>query len=400
MKRRKRALKKKYVIRRIYCGLILLLLVAGLVYMVLDKLDAKVVFNKVINKEIVPKEPPKPTKASVSLVMVGDALIHQAVYDNMYVDGVYDFKPALEHMKPIISSFDLAYYNQETILGGKEIGLSTYPCFNSPYEVGDAFIDAGFNLVSMANNHTLDRGESALNNSCNYWKSKENVYTAGSYCSQEDRDEVKIAEKNGITYAMLSYTTTTNGIRIPGGKNYYVNVFNYDTAKADIEKYRGKVDVLMVAMHWGEEYTYTPVKEQRDIANFLAEQGVDIIIGAHPHVVEPIEKIGDTLVIYSLGNFISAQQGINKLTGLMASCIITKDLKTGEVTISDVEAELLYTEKNYNKKLGFKIYPYTILTDSILSDHEKYYNEFMNIVIGDRDFIRKGDYSGNIKQSS
>ena len=131
--------------------------------------------------------------------MVGDSLIHQAVYHD--VEGNYDFKPMLSEIKPIISKFDLAYYNQETILGGKDIGLSTYPRFNSPYEVGDAFIDAGFNLVSLANNHTLDRGEQALNNSCNYWKSK-NVVTAGSYCSEEDRNEVKIYEKNGIKYVI------------------------------------------------------------------------------------------------------------------------------------------------------------------------------------------------------
>ena len=397
MKRRKRALKKKYVIRRVLCGLIFILLLGLIGFNVYQKLDVKSVLNKIKKEEKVPSEPPKPTKASISLVMVGDALIHEAMYDNMCVDGVYNFKPALEYIKPIVSKFDLAYYNQETILGGTEMGLSTYPRFNSPYEVGDAFIDDGFNLVSMANNHTLDRGEKALNNSCNYWKEHKDVYTAGSYCSQEDRDEIKIGEKNGIKYAMLSYTTTTNGINIPGGKNYYVNVFNYDKAKEDIAKYRDKVDVLMVAMHWGEEYTHTPVREQRDIANFLADQKVDIVIGAHPHVVEPIEKIGDTLVIYSLGNFISAQQGINKLTGLMASCVITKDFNTGKITISDVEAELLYTQKDYSKKLGFKVYPYTILTDSILSNHESYYNTYMNYVIGDRDFIRKGDYSGDSK---
>ena len=397
MKRRKKKCKFKYVLRRIYCSLILIALIGGIAFMVIQKLDAKTKSNNVKNKEVIPKEPPKPTKASFSLVMVGDALIHESVYYSAKSGDSYDFKPMLEDMKPIISKFDLAYYNQETILGGKEIGLSTYPCFNSPYEVGDAFIDAGFNLVSMANNHTLDRGESALNNSCNYWKSKENIYTAGSYCSEEDREEVKIAEKNGITYAMLSYTTTTNGIRLPGGKNYYVNIFDYDKAKADIEKYRDKVDVLMVAMHWGEEYTHTPVKEQRDIANFLAEQKVDIIIGAHPHVVEPIEYIGNTLVIYSLGNFISAQRGMDKLTGLMASCTITKNFKTGEVTIGDVEAELLYTYSDNNRgfRSNYKVIPYTKLTDSLLSNHESYYNTYMNYVIGDRDFIRKGDYSGN-----
>ena len=394
----------KYVVRRIYCSLILILIVGGLIYFFMFKnnhSEKKIAVNHDLiekfekSKDIISKY----TKVNFSLVMVGDALIHEGVYANARKGDSYDFKPMLEEMKPIISSFDLAYYNQETILGGTEIGLSTYPCFNSPYEVGDAFIDAGFDLVSMANNHTLDRGERALNNSCNYWKSKENIYTAGSYYSYEDREEIKINQINGISYAMLSYTTTTNGIGIPGGKTYYVNKYNKDVVKSDIEKYRDKVDVLMVAMHWGEEYTHTPVKEQREIAEFLSSLGVDIIIGAHPHVVEPIEYIGNTLVIYSLGNFLSAQRGIEKLTGLMASCNITKDVITNEIKIEDVEAELLYTYSDYNNgsRGNYKVIPYTKLTDNLLSNHESLYNKYMNYVIGDRDFIRKGDYSGNSK---
>ena len=347
-------------------------------------------YNDITNTDIVP------TKNQLSLVMVGDALIHSAVYNDAKIDDTYDFKPMLELMKPIISNYDLAYYNQETILGGSELGLSTYPRFNSPYELGNDFLDAGFNIVSMANNHTLDRGEQAIINSCNYWKDK-NVYTAGSYCSLEDREEVKIFEKNGIKYAMLSYTTTTNGLKAPNGKEYYLNVYSDEKAKADIEKYRDKVDLLLVAMHWGEEYTHKPVNRQVHIANYLASLGVDIIIGAHPHVVEPIEKIGDTLVIYSLGNFISAQVGINKLTGLMVSVNVTKE--DNKITISDVEAELLHTYygKDPNKKRNFKVYPYTMLSDEILPNHEELYNEYMNIVIGNNDWIKRGDYSGNSK---
>ncbi len=339
-----------------------------------------------------------PTTTSLSLVMVGDALIHEAVYSDAYHNNTYDFKPMLSEMKPIISKFDLAYYNQETILGGTELGLSTYPRFNSPYEVGDAFLDAGFNLVSLANNHTLDRGEKAINNSCNYWKNK-NVYYAGSYCSYEDRDKLVIKQKNGISYALLSYTTVDNGLKRPNGKDYYLNLYDPEVVKRDVEKYRGKVDLLMVAMHWGQEYTHTTVSSQKEIANYLASLGVDIVIGAHPHVVEPIEYIDNTLVIYSLGNFISAQRGIERLTGLMVSLNVNKDLSDNKINISDIEAELLYTysdnSKNYRK--NFKVYPYTKLNDNILPNHDLYYNKFMNYVISGKDDIRKGDYSGNSK---
>ena len=338
------------------------------------------------------------TTTSLSVVMVGDALIHSSVYADAESNGSYDFKPMLEEMKPIISKFDLAYYNQETILGGTEIGLSTYPAFNSPYEVGDAFLDAGFNLISLANNHTLDRGSKAINNSCDYWKTKK-VYYAGSYCSQEDRDYVKIYEKNGIKYALLSYTTVDNGLNIPGGNKYYLNLYDPETVKKDVEKYRDKVDLLMVAMHWGEEYTHSPVYEQREIAPYLASLGVDIVIGAHPHVVEPIEYIDKTLVIYSLGNFISAQRGIDKLTGLMVSLNVNKDLITDKITIDNIEAELLYTYSNNDKgyRANYKVYPYTRLNENLLPNYNEYYNKYMNIVAGDKAYIKRGDYSGDIK---
>ena len=144
-------------------------------------------------------EPAKPSQGekedikkemSASLFMVGDALIHSTIYmDAKTIDGSYDFKPMLEKIKPIASKYDLEYYNQETVLGGVELGLSNYPRFNSPYEVGDAFIDSGFNLVSLATNHTMDKGEQGVLNSLSYWSKQPNVLTAGSYTSFEDRDK-------------------------------------------------------------------------------------------------------------------------------------------------------------------------------------------------------------------
>ena len=388
-----KSLNKKYIIRCLACLIILIILLCFLI-MVFNK---NVIDKKVNSDNINPyQEENVPTTTSLSLTMVGDALIHGAVYGDANKNGTYDFKPMLAEMKPIISSFDLAYYNQETILGGTEIGVSTYPTFNSPYEVGDAFLDAGFNLVSLANNHTLDRGEQALINSCNYWKDKDVLY-AGSYCSEEDRDKIIIKEKNGIKYALLSYTTVDNGIRVPGGKSYYLNKYNAEIVKQDVEKYRDKVDLLMVAMHWGQEYTHTPINSQKEIATYLASLGVDIIIGTHPHVVEPIEFIDKTLVIYSLGNFISAQRGVEKLTGLMVSLDVNKDLINDTISLDNVEAELLYTYSDYSRgyRKDFKVYPYTKLNNNLLSDYNSYYNMFMNYVVGDKDYIRKGDYSGN-----
>lgn len=322
---------------------------------------------------------PKEEKYNVSLVMVGDALIHSAVYDDAKTNNKYDFKPMLKEIKPLIQKHDLAFYNQETILGGSKIGLSTYPCFNSPYEVGDAFLDAGFNIVSLANNHTLDRGVKAINNSRKYWNQKD-VLVSGSATSKQERDNIEIKEKNNIKYAMLAYTTTTNGIKAQ--KDYHVNIYSNEQAKKDIEKIKDKTDIILVSMHWGEEYNHNITKKQKEIATYLNTLGVDIIIGHHPHVIEPIEYINDTLVIYSLGNILSAQRGIEKLTGLMASVNIEKTIieQKTSLSISNPTAELIYTYSTYNPRKNFKLYPYTKLNEKILPNYKEYYNKFMNIV--------------------
>ena len=321
----------------------------------------------------------------LSLVMVGDCLIHGAIYDDAkrVNNGKYDFHYLVENYKDIISKYDLAFYNQESLLGGTELGLSSYPRFNSPKEVGDAFLDLGFNLVSLANNHTLDKGERGILSSIDYWKSQKGIMTAGSYSSFEDRDKDVIMEKNGITYALLSYTTTTNGLPVPSGKEYLVNVYSDEKAKKDIERLRGKVDLLMVAMHWGEEYTHTPTIEQERIAKYLASLNVDIVIGHHPHVIQPVDFIGKTMVIYSLGNFVASQYGVEKLTGLVMSVEVNKKIENGvsTITLTNPTAELSYVYSVKDSyRHSYKMYPYEMLNDKLLKGYKEYYYRFMEII--------------------
>ncbi len=316
-----------------------------------------------------PVEEPKKEEYHLTLGMIGDALYHTGTYkDGLKSDGTYNYDHQLDDIRPIVQNYDLAYYNQETILGGKELGLSSYPCFNSPQEVGDAFIKAGFNLVSLANNHTLDKGTKAILNSVAYWRNQTSVMTAGSYDSESDRNRVPIGEKNGITYAFLAYTYGTNGIPVPKGKEYVVNLFSKEQAQKDIEAVRDKVDVVLVAMHWGVEYTHTPTTEQRDWAQFLSDLGVDVIIGSHPHVIQPIEFIGNTLVIYSLGNFISGQDDLMKKIGLIASVDIHKVVEDGQstITLDQVKGDLLYTYHKGHK--GYRVIPFYKLTKSELGN--------------------------------
>lgn len=336
---------------------------------------------------------------SISLIMAGDNLINDKLYNAAKKDdGSYDFKSMYSYIKDIVKNYDLAYYNQETILGGSEIGVSSYPAFNSPYEVGDATIDTGFNLVSLATNHTLDRGEKAIINSLNYWNNKSNVLTSGSYLSNDDRNKVNIKEVNNITYTMLNYTYGTNGIKVPEGKEYLVNIWpctgnnpDNDTkyqeykevVKEDILRVRDKVDLLIVAMHFGVEYTHVPTNYQIDMAEFLSSLGVDIIIGTHPHVIMPITYINDTLVIYSLGNFLSAQDtnnDYNTTVGLLSSIKITKNIdkdNNSSIKLSDLNNELIYT----TNKDGYKIIPFSNPDiKDYLNDYERVYNKYVNIV--------------------
>ena len=388
--------RRKIRIDKICIFIVILVIISGGIYYGYNKLF--VIDNSNNDNENNITEEDK--SYSIDLLMVGDVLIHDRLYTAMKTSDGYDFKPALTYIKDIVKDYDLAYYNQETILGGSEIGLSSYPAFNSPYEVGDAMIDAGFNLVSLATNHTLDRGEKAITNSINYWNGKNDVLTAGSYLSSEDRNKINIREVNNITYTMLNYTYGTNGIKVPSGKNYLVNVWpcngsnpSYDSeyqeykkiVKEDIERVRDKVDLLIVAMHWGVEYTHTPTAYQIDMANYLESLGVNIIIGTHPHVVMPVTFINDTLVIYSLGNFLSAQEtniDYNTTVGLLSTIKITKYIdkdNNSSIKLSDINNELVYTYSKNNN--DYKVIPFSNPDiKTYLSDCERIYNKYSSVI--------------------
>lgn len=400
-KRKRRKLKKGF---KIFLVIFSITLISIISYIIIKPNKDKKTITK---PNIINKNEDKHYEAS--LIAVGDYLIHSSVYKdaNRLANGDgYDFKPMISYIKEIVSNYDIAYYNQETILGGSELGLSDYPTFNSPYEAGDAMLDAGFNLVSLATNHTMDSGKKAVENSCKYWQSKENVLTAGSYCSEEERNKINIKEINNIKYTMLNYTYGTNGM--PVSNDYLVNVWPTDIdninnpekdtkyqaykkqVKEDIDKVKDKVDFLIVAMHWGVEYTHEPTAYEKDMASYLASLGVNLIIGTHPHVIQPVTWIDDTLVIYSLGNFISAQYQ-NKstctnykcTTELMTNLKIEKDIKNNQtsVKITNVENELLYNYYNQSTWRNFKVIPFSnSKIKEYLPNYKEVYNTYKAVV--------------------
>lgn len=265
---------------------------------------------------------------TVSLSAVGDILIHGTVYDSAKTEDGYDFIPMFEKVKPFLENPDITIANSESIIGGAEIGLSSYPSFNSPYEVGDALKDAGVDVVAMANNHTLDRGISAIENAASYWDSIGMIRT-GSYLSKEERNETAVMTVNDITFSFLSYTYGTNGIATPAGKDYLVNRIDKELIKSDLQHAKEHSEVVVLNLHFGDEYQPFPNTYQTDIAQFAAENGADIILGHHPHVLQPPAWIETSdgrqvFVIYSLGNFLSGQNEIARQIGTIFSIEVEK----------------------------------------------------------------------------
>lgn len=300
---------------------------------------------------------------STSLFLTGDALIHGSIYYDARQGNRYDFTRMLATVGKIAEPFDLQYYNQETIIGGDDRPFSSYPRFNTPSQFGDAMHSYGFNLVSLANNHCLDQDASGIQNTLAYWNQFEDVHHAGVNASMQEYEEIPVYESKGITYTFFSYTYGTNGLQPPSDMPYLVNYYSdhQDELLAKIKQAKQMVDVVIVAMHWGTEYSHQVNQEQKDLADQMAKAGADIIIGNHPHVIQPIQWLNDhqTICFYAMGNMISAQVGDERLIGAMASLQIDKWQVGHEkkIKIHQVQTDLLYTT-------------YTKVTDNYFKDFD------------------------------
>lgn len=335
---------------------------------------------------------------SARFIGVGDNLIHSGVYaDPMYQAS---FDAMYEHTNARTQAADIAFLNQETILGGKSIGLSHYPTFNSPWEIGEAVVNAGFDWINHASNHTMDRGVIAIENSLAFWNQYPDVKVTGIYPSQNARDTSVILEQNGMRFGLLSYTYGLNGFSLPSDMPYLVSLIDKEAMKQDIARVKEEVDFVLVAMHWGNEYWTTPSEEQYELANFLNEQGVDVIIGQHPHVIQPVEIIGDehqSVVAYSLGNFISGQDEPIRMLGGALQLDFYKNETTNETWIENVE--LIPTFTHYENRGGvwtnFKTYFLEDYDDALLANHymkKVYPNLSVAEVWGYVDEITGGQY--------
>ncbi len=344
-------------------------------------------------------EEPKEEETSFTLFMVGDGLIHGAVYYwAEQPDGTYEFKPMVDRIGAIARQYDLAYYNQETILGGTEMGLSSYPVFNTPQEFGLNMIEEGFDLVSTATNHSMDMGAEGVERSYNFWKSHEDqILMEGTNMSWDERNEISIRECNGISYAFLSWTFGTNGIPMPEGQEYLVNSYtgHEEEMLEQVRKAGSMADVVIMAIHWGTEYSDTPDDHQLYWAQALSDAGVDIIIGNHPHMIQPVEWINGhkTICFYALGNLISAQFD-DSLVGMMGAVTVNKKTKGDEkeITLTDVKADLHWTYGEVNTWKDMEVIPFTQLNDDLCPGYQDLYARMSQIITARDDSIQVGGF--------
>ena len=310
---------------------------------------------------------------SATLMMVGDVLVHTKVWQSgLQDDGSYNFDHLYAQMADDFEQADISIVNQETILGGTELGLSGYPLFNSPQEIGDAEAAVGVDVAAAATNHALDQGYSGILAELEFWDTEHpEVACIGIADSQERADTITILERDDIQIAILDYTQTTNGISIPSSAPWCVRMLDEDTVSADVAAARELgADFVVVLPHWGTEYVTSPTSAEEEWAALFLELGVDVVIGTHPHVIQPVEVLERDdghrmLVFWSLGNYTSTQNDMECMVGGMAQ--VTFELQGGEGQVGAYS--MVPTITHRASGTGFGTYRLDAYTEDLASEN-------------------------------
>lgn len=383
---------KKYILRKVHVGLIVLgmfALCTGCSVLTDSSsgesstagieavAEPETILNTEVTEVIETTEEFQESFVTVELVAVGDNLIHEGLYKTgMKADGEWNYDHVYENVRDEIEAADLAIINQETIFINDRSKISAYPRFGSPPEIGDSLVRTGFDVVLHASNHTVDKGAEGVWDTMNFWKEKHPEITVlGINESEEDQSEIDVVECKGIRFAMLNYTYGLNGLPMPADEPYLVNLLDKEKMTMDIAKAKEIADMVVVFLHVGDEYVYEPSKTAKQWVDFLLEQGVDIAINAHPHVLEPYTMLTredghKMLVYYSVGNFVSTQDRVPRLLGGMAKITIEmhvhedgKDFRIKEYTL-----EPLVAHWNYGT-MEFGVYMLEDYTDEMAAKH-------------------------------
>lgn len=309
----------------------------------------------------------------ISLIMVGDVLLHTPVEESAELeDGSYDFSAIFANTIDEIATADLALVNQEVIIGGADLGVSGYPGFNAPFEIGDELVETGFDVVCHATNHVLDKKKKGLLNCIHFWKENyPQIAVLGISETEEESQDIYIYEQDGIKIAILNYTYGTNDIDLPKDMPFSVKLLDKETVESDLKRAEELADFTIVCPHWGTEYQLEPDDDQIKWAKRFLKGGADLVIGTHPHVIEPVEWLEDEesgnkmLVYYSLGNYVNWTSGkktgtAKRMIGGMAEVTIGY-LEDGSVGILDygVKALVSHLEKGFGGVTTYNLSDYT-----------------------------------------
>ena len=346
---------------------ILLFLIFVLCLLVLIKSDffnsTNVIQDSSVESETVEE---KIEPINFTMTAIGDTLCHNTQYWDAYNSSTkqYDFSYVYDNIKDYTSSADITIGSLETTFAGEDRGYSNYPVFNSPDSLATGLKDIGVDVISLAGNHALDYGYSGI---CRTIDVLDNVGIShlGTYKSAEDQDKILIKDVKGVKIAFINYTYGTNGIPVPSDKSYCLNLIDKDLISKQIKQAKEQnVDMIVACMHWGTEYKTSANDEQKELADFLFKSGVDIILGNHPHVLEPMEKktitlddgsTKDVFVVYALGNFTADQRAEITRDSAILNLDITKD-SDGKILINKVSYVPIYMYKNSAAKVHkFKI---------------------------------------------
>jgi len=314
-------------------------------------------------EQTIPVENPEPPEVEIpiedtylSMSVIGDIMCHNSQYKDAYVasTGTYDFSYVFEDIKDYVSNADLAIGNLETTFAGKARGYSNYPQFNTPEQLAYNLKDFGIDVLSTANNHSMDTYFSGVVSTLNYLDDA-GIAHVGTNASPEAQNQILVKEVNGIKIAFLAFTYGTNGIRIPSDKSFAVNLIDDSFILNQISLAKEQEpDLICASMHWGVEYQTKQNKEQERLANLLFTNGVDVILGSHPHVLQPMEKktitlddgsTKDCFVIYSLGNFMSGQTYPNTRSSVILILDFTKSGENGKTILASVSYVPIYMYK-------------------------------------------------------
>ena len=357
--------------------IILMVVIHQIDYTLISKPQKEAVEAAALEEQKAKEAAETPEISTASVIAVGDNLYHSKLYESgEYDSGVWNYDHIYTHVLDQIQAADVAMIDQETVFAPSHDAVSSYPSFATPQEVGDAIIKAGFNVVESATNHADDYGYDYLKNTLDFWSTNyPDIPVLGIHATQEDADTVKTKEVNGIKIAFLDYTYGTNNSGLGDGYDYMLDIFDKDKITSMIQKAKQVSDCIIFVAHWGTEDETMPNEFEKQWAAFLMQQGVDVIIGGHPHVLQPYGQLSDdqghsTTVFYSLGNFVSTQQELPELLEGMASFTIQKSTLNGKSTIQILSPEVKPMVMHYNHDSG-EYGPYMLddYTEELAASH-------------------------------